>query len=181
MTYSLPECLTVNGREYTICSDFRRALEIFEMFDDPELSDGEKGQLMVEGLYLHAEEIPVNDMREAAEQAVWFLDGGSEPESPKGPKLMDWAQDFQYVVAPVNRVLGRDVRGMEHCHWWTFLAAWQEIGDCMFAQMVNIRNKKAKGKPLDKSEQEFYRRNRKAIDLKRKYTEADEDLVARWT
>ena len=51
----------------------------------------------------------------------------------------------------------------------------------MFAQIVNIRQKKAKGKKLDKGEREFYEKNRKAIDLKRRYTAIDDDIVDRWS
>lgn len=180
MTYSLPEALPVNGTQYRINSDYRVALEIMEMFDDPELSNGEKAQLMIEHLYPDAEQIPAQDYGEAAKQAAWFLDGGIEHSDRKGPKVMDWAQDFPYIVAPVNRVIGQDVRGMAYCHWWTFLAAWQEIGDCYFAQLVNIRNKKARGKKLDKAEQEFLRRNRDAITLKRTYTTAEEAAISKW-
>lgn len=181
MTYSLPESLTVNERDYAICSDFRRALEIMEMLEDPELSDEEKALLVLDGIYQNVEAIPQDEYGEALQQAVWFLDGGVEHEETNGPKLMSWEQDFQYIVSPVNRIMGQDVRGMKHCHWWTFLSAWQEIGDCMFAQIVNIRQKKAKGKKLDKGEREFYEKNRKAIDLKRRYTASDDDIVDRWS
>jgi len=54
----------------------------------------------------------------------------------KGPKrkakLADWEQDFPLIVNPVNRVLGYEVRDCEYCHWWTFLSAYYEIGDCLF-------------------------------------------------
>ena len=66
-------------------------------------------------------------------------------------------------------------------HWWTILAAYAEIGDCLFAQIVRIRDKKAKGKPLDKSDREFYRKNRDIIDIKQTYSEAENDLVNLWT
>lgn len=66
-------------------------------------------------------------------------------------------------------------------HWWTFLSAYTEIGDCLFAQIVGIRSKKAKGKRLDKSEQEFYRKNKSIVDIKVRYTDAEDDLVNMWT
>lgn len=182
MNYNLPHSLTVNGTEYAIESDFRRVLDIMEMFSDPELSDNEKALLMLDGLYKDFGDIPYSDYQEAARQAAWFIDGDiSESGETKGPKLVDWAKDFRYIVAPVNRIMGCDVRGMDYCHWWTFLAAWQEMGDCMFAQIVNIRSKKAKGKKLSKEEQEFYRRNRKAVDFERVYSDEENALLAEWT
>lgn len=97
-----------------------------------------------------------------------------------GMQDMDWQQDFPLIVAPVNKVLGEEVRAMRYLHWWTWNTAYTEIGDCMFAQVVNIRRKKSKGEKLDKSEQEFYRKNRHLIDFQKQYTEQDEAVISRW-
>lgn len=183
MTYSLPTSLNVNGTEYAIESDFRRVLDIMEVFSDPDLSENEKAMLMLEGLYTDFEAMPYSDYQEAAAQASWFIDGDMGGSDEKqGAKVIDWAKDFRYIVAPVNRVVGQDVRGMDYLHWWSFLSAWQEIGgDCLFAQIVNIRSKKARGKKLDNSEKEFYRRNRKAIDFEHTYSKEEDALLAEWT
>ena len=95
-------------------------------------------------------------------------------------KLMDWEQDFKYIVAPINRVTGTEIRSIEYMHWWTFIAAYYEIGDCTFAQIVRIRDKKARGKPLDKTEQDWYRKNRNLVDLKTKYTQEDDEILRLW-
>ena len=50
----------------------------------------------------------------------------------------------------------------------------------MFAQIVAIRNKKARGKKLDKVEQEFYQRNRELVELKTRYTDAENELLSAW-
>jgi hypothetical protein len=55
-----------------------------------------------------------------------------------------------------------------------------EIGDCYFAQVVSIRSKKQGNKKLDKSDQEFYRKHRQDIDLKRQMSAGEEELVRRW-
>lgn len=80
----------------------------------------------------------------------------------------------------VHRIVGREIRGIKYLHWWTFLSAFYEIGDCTFAQIVRIRNLKAKGKNLDKADQEWYRQNRHLVDFKVKYTEAEETELERW-
>lgn len=46
-----------------------------------------------------------------------------------------------------------------------FVSARNGIGDGLFAQVVNIRNKRARGKMLDKSEQEFARENAAVIKI----------------
>ena len=56
-----------------------------------------------------------------------------------------------------------------------------EIGDCLFAQVINIREKKAKGKPLNKTDKEFYRKNRDLVDIKMHYTETEKDVLKQWT
>ena len=76
-----------------------------------------------------------------------------------------------------NKVLGREIRGKEHLHWWTFISAYYEIGECLFAQIVNIRQKKAYGKKLDKAEQEWYRKNRDLVDIKRQYTASEVEAL----
>ena len=105
---------------------------------------------------------------------------GEEQQTGKlGPKLMDWHQDFPLIVAPINRVLNKEVRA-EKVHWFTFISAYQEIGECTFSQVVSIRSKKAKGKKLDKAEQEFYKQNRSLIDFKKQYSAQDEDIISKW-
>lgn len=179
--YDLPTSLVVGGVERPIRSDYRAALDVMAVVSDPEISDAERMALSVEIMYEDPDDIPRESLREAVERAFWFLRGGHE-ERTSGPKprLMDWGQDFQLIAAPVNRVLGCEVRSVPYLHWWTFLAAYREIGDCTFAQVVAIRKKRAGGKRLDKQEQQFYRENRELVDLERKVTEAEAALFDEW-
>lgn len=181
MRYDLPISVEVNGTEYDIRSDFRAILDIIEALSDPELSESDRAEAMLDIFYPGFSEMPPEDYEKAMRCCAWFINGGEEQKKKKpGPKLMDWQQDFPLIVAPINRVLGKEVRAVEYLHWWTFLSAYQEIGDCTFAQVVGIRQKKARGKRLDKAEQEFYKNNRHLVDFKRKYTEKDEDIISQW-
>ena len=103
-----------------------------------------------------------------------------EKQSGRKPKVMDWQQDFPLIVSPINKALGFEVRAVEYLHWWTFLAAYQEIGDCLFAHVVSIRRKKKRGQKLDKSDQQFYRENRQIIDLKIEMTNEEQDILNEW-
>ena len=69
---------------------------------------------------------------------------------------------------------------MTYLHWWSFLSAYMGIGDCLFAQVVAIRDKKARGKKLDKADREFYRRNQDIIDIKKPLTEAEREILKEW-
>lgn len=125
--------------------------------------------------------MPVEDWQEAAKQCIWFINcGENERRQRPAPRLMDWSQDFRYIAAPINRVLGKEIREMEYLHWWTFISAYYEIGDCLFAQIVRIRSMKAKGKPLDKADQAWYQDNREMVDLKTSFTEAEDAVVNAW-
>ena len=92
---------------------------------------------------------------------------------------MDWEQDFEYIIAPINRVSGHDIRTDDYLHWWTFISYYYEIGDCLFAQIVRIRKALKKGK-LDKVDREWYRENRDLVDFKQRFTDAEEELLNLW-
>ena len=93
---------------------------------------------------------------------------------------MSWEKDIRHIIAPVNRVLGQEVRDipMGGLHWWTFLAAYLEIGDCTFAQIVRIRNLMAKGKKLDKHDQEWYRQNAHLVNIPVRLSQEERDFLA---
>ena len=181
MEYSLPKTVNVSGREYSIRSDYRAILDICTALVDPELDGHGNAEVLLRIFYPDFDEIPVDDYQEAAEQCIWFINcGSSEKNQRPAPKLMDWEQDFRYIVAPINRVIGCEIRETEYLHWWTFISAYYEIGDCLFAQIVRIRMLKAKGKPLDKMDREWYRDNRELVDLKTYYTEAENAVLNTW-
>ena len=81
------------------------------------------------------------------------------------PRLVDWEQDAALIAPAVDKVLGYSCRRCGYLHWWEFLGAFHGVGDGLFAQVVNIRNKRARGKKLEKSEQEFARENAAIIKI----------------
>jgi len=182
MTYDLPRTVEINGTEYEIRTDFRVMMDVFEVLNDVELQDNERGVLALGFFYPDFADMPPEDYKEAINKLFWFIRGGSDSESDRNKrKLMDWEQDYQLVIAPVNRVVGRDVRTLDEFHWWSFLSAFMEIGgDCTFTQVVSIRTKLAKGKSLDKQDSAWYRENRNLVDIKGKYSTADNDILSMW-
>lgn len=178
MIYSLPTSQTLGGKEYEIRSDFRAVLDICAALNDPELSPAEQAEVALTIFYTNVEEIPPEFLKEALERCFDFIACGEENPKRRSPKLMDWEQDFKHIVPAVNRVLGQEIRALPYLHWWTFIGAYNEIGDCLFAQIVGIRSKKAHGKRLEKCEQEWYRANRNLVDFKRNYTEAEKSALA---
>lgn len=187
MDYGLPTSVTIDSRDFPIRYDFRVIMDIFEAINDPDMDNQERVIAVLTMFYPDYENLP--DYEEAVKRLFWFINGGEEvAERSKRPKLVDWQQDYRLIIAPVNRVLGQESRSIHYdaktntggLHWWTFLAAYQEIGDCLFAQVVRIRSKRNKGKKLDKAEQEFYRKNRDIIDIKTRYSKDEEAFFAQW-
>lgn len=193
MFYDLPTSVEVGGEERPIRSDFRAALDCIQIVADPELDDDERTLLLLEVFYASWEEqvgeetvehgwmdIDTRDYQEAVDRALWFIGGGKEAARARKPKLMDWEQDFPIIAAPVNRVLGFECREVPYLHWWTFLAAYNEIGDCLFANVVSIRKKRAQGKKLDKADQAFARENSDLVNFRVKATAAEEAVFEEW-
>lgn len=179
--WALPTSVDVNGTTYEIQSDYRAVLDILTALTDNELDERDKAEAALVIFYPSFDEMPVSDYQEALNQCFRFIDRGKErEEKKKEPVIMSWEQDFDMYIAPINRIAGCEIRALEYVHWWTFLSWYSEIGDCFFAQVVRIRDKKAHGKPLDKQDREFYRKNRDVIDLKTTYTEAEKDVLAAW-
>ena len=52
-----------------------------------------------------------------------------------------------------------------------------EIGECTFSNIISIRSKKQKGQKLEKWEQNFYKENRKMIDLPHKLSKEEQDFL----
>lgn len=181
MRYSLPKSVELGGKEYAIRSDYRDILDILEMLSDSELDSADKAEAVMEMFYPDYEDIPYTEYENAVRQCISFINCGEEEcRDEKRPKLMDWQQDFPMIASPINRVLGTEIRSLEYLHWCTFIAAYQEIGDCTFAQVVSIRKKKSKNQKLDKSDQEFYKQNKHLVDFKRQYTDSDEKVINQW-
>lgn len=180
MMYDLPTSLSVCGVDYEIRSDYRVALDVLSVFAAVDMTNEQKALAALDIFYPDFLKMPDEHIPEAVKQMTWFLDCGDEGDNRKRPKLMDWEQDFQYIVAPINHVVGHEVRAMPYFHWWSFVSAYYEIGDCLFANIVRIRNLKAKGKTLDKSDREFYRENRRLVDLNKPMTEEENDTINAW-
>lgn len=188
MMYDLPTSVCIGDTAYIIRSDYRAVLDICAALSDPELSQDERAIVALDIFYpafSGCEEdgepvlMPQEHYEEALAECFLFINCGNSEPKRKAPRLVDWQQDFQYIVAPINRILGVELRSAQ-VHWWTFMSAYFEIGDCLFAQIVRIRDKKARGKALDKSDREWYRKNRDLVDFKTVHSEAESELLNQW-
>lgn len=178
--WELPTSIEIDGKSYAIRTDFRAVLDVLTAMSDPDLflpdaSDQEKAyirmdtllQIMVEDY----EDLPPEKLGEACEAVIEFIDCGMKDDGKRKPHTMDWQQDAQIIIPAINRVQGTEIRALPYLHWWTFLGAYMEIGECLFAQVVHIRQKKQKHQKMEKWENDFYNQNKDIIDLKKKISE----------
>lgn len=181
--WELPTSLEVGGKEYAIRTDYRVILDILAAMNDPEIFEPgmtedekkiEQTMTMLQILYIDFDAIPPKDYQEAAEKAVDFIDCGIKGDDKPKPRTMDWEQDAPIIAPEVSKVAGRDIRVGE-THWWEFFGYYLGIGEGVFNTIVSIREKRRKGKKLEKWEKEFYQNNKSLIDLKSKKIERSEE------
>ena len=174
MIGALPTALEVGGEMYEIRSDFRVVLNIIQAFNDPDLTDQEKCYVCMKCLYTDYCKIPHSDLQSAVEKAYWFVGGGDIPkENVQSAKTMDWEQDESIIFPAVNKVAGYETRSVPYLHWWSFLGLFNEIGEGLFSTVLSIRQKKAKGKKLEKFEKDFLREHKNLCELQEKKSQQE--------
>lgn len=165
--YKLPTSVEINGKECEFNSDFRDIIDIMNILDDPDLLEVERIEVALK--YFYKTDDYLGDIKQAVTEMLDFISPDSVNESSESKKpLYSWEQDFNIIIAPINKTLGYDVRGKDYLHWWTFLSAFMEIGECTFSTYVGIRDKLNRGKKLEKHEERIYRDHKKEIQLRKK-------------
>ena len=167
-----PKTLTIAGKEYKIRTDYRDILTILEAFEDKNLLKQEKLKVMITILF--EEKPPL--IEETFEKSYMFLDVDIEAlagikkknknstVSQEETKLYSFVKDWQLIVAAMNRYFGCSIREMPYLHWFDFIAAFNNLGECSFTSVVDLRRRKKQGK-LDKEEKQYYYKNRDWLDL----------------
>lgn len=183
MIGALPETLTVGSEDYPIRTDYRNILQVFEAFQDPELTQEEKWivaiYLLFEGFSCDDDVLEAAqdgfDLGEAMKQISWFISAGQPEKKVLDLPTYNWTQDEQMIFSAVNKVAGRETRELEYLHWWTFLGYFNEVGEGTFSFIVGIRNKLNKGKKLEKHEKEFLSHNKELVLMKKPLTKEEQE------
>lgn len=186
--YRLTKSVCIGGKLYDIRSDYSVILDIIEASEDQTLDGWEKVYIILNAFYPKIDEIPHEHYQEAVDRCMEYISAGFPKGHGNYPSVVSFSKDFPVIVGAVNRILGYDIRSIPYdaetntggVSWETFMSAYLEIGDCLFAQVVNIRNKLAQGKKLEKHEKEWYNQNRELVDIKKKYTAAEDEFLRQW-
>ena len=166
--YELPITITTEDTLYSIREngDYRIVLECFSVLNDVELSQSERIITSLFIFYSNFEDIL--DVLKCSDTTIetltkkmfdFFNCNRDNPGADTNMKLIDWEADSQLIASGINNVAKTEIRSVEYCHWWTFMGYYCAIGESPLSTVVGIRNKIAKGKKLEKYEQEFRRDN----------------------
>lgn len=186
MTWDLPIAVEIDGKSHAIRNncDFRVVLDVMNALNDVDLEWKYRVNCALIIFYDDIEKI--DNIQEAIKQMFKVINNASDEEkenNSNSPKVIDWSFDYKYISPAISGVLGYDIRTPgKYTHWWTFLGAYSEVGsDSIISNITSIRSKKAKGKKLEKWEEEFYREHRSIVDLPQKLTEEEQAwLNADW-
>lgn len=183
--WNLPTSVRVGGKELAIerqC-DYRVILDCLAVYDDADIDIQNKHILALSIFYEKPEEI--EDAEKALVEMLRIISGEMEEEystklqkQQPTPRMMSWKHDFKYIAPAVSKILGFDIRTPNvYVHWWTFLGAYQSIGEGVWSTFVSIRRKVMRGEKLEKWEERVYRENKSDIDLPQNYTEDELEFL----
>lgn len=170
--WQLPKSLPLGGVQYPIHADFRDILQIIHWLEKPDATPETRLYVALRLFWPGFEALPLAQRGQAAPAMLEFIAGGSPEQEPAGPKLFDWQQDADLIIADVNRVAGCEIRALPFVHWWTFLAWFSAIGEGRLSAVVAIRQKLNTGRQLEDWERSYYLANRQRIRLNTAPTKA---------
>lgn len=184
--YELPITVNVNNKNYAIRNraDYRVIMDVIAACQDVDFTKEEQAAtaliLFYEALETYEDIfITFEDIKAAITAMMNFISLNNDEVGYKSNhKLIDWEQDEDYIVSAINGVAKTEIRALPYLHWWTFISYYMAIGDCSLQTIVGIRDKIAKGKKLEKYEQEFKRNNPQLFKWKTKRTEEEKEFIS---
>ena len=182
--YALPITFDIEGKTYHIRDkgDYRMVLECFNALNDVELSEMERIITSIFIFYSDFEGVEdvlllyEKELEELISKMFDFMNcGGQQAGSKTDFKAVDWEADEQLICSAINNVANTEIRSVEYCHWWTFMGYYCAIGESPLSTVVGIRSKIAKGKKLEKYENEFRRDNPQYFNWDKRTLKQKED------
>lgn len=185
MMWNYPLYVEIDGEKYAIekqC-DYRVVLDCLCVYEDEELDLDMKHRLALTIFYENPKSI--KNIEEAVKKMLQIIDYNATDENNtsttnKMPsqRLMSWEKDFPLIAPPVSRILGYDIRDPnKYTHWYSFMGAYLEIGDCLWSTVISIRYKRLKGKKLESWEKEFCREHKELVYMPVQLTDDEKEFL----
>lgn len=170
---------------YLIRTDYRIGVQMRLAAEDTDLDDFEKISVMKSLLFGNG----VPPLNEALKGILWFLKCGEEREDENGEET---AQDgdleategkrsnFSFEVdsfrlwTAFKKTFGVDLN-TARLHWFEFCAMLQDLNECAFTSVIEIRDKDLSKVP--KSQQGEYAKLKERYALPQKYTEEEQAKI----
>ena len=186
---SLPETVTVDGKEFFIDTDFRTCI-IFEKIMSSDMSPKEKVEEAI--CLFFPDEVPSN--ADGAVNAIMYIyrcgeDENKMPPSSKygrkngsiqlKPKIIcDYEFDAPYVYGAFLSQYQIDLNSIDYLHWWKFQALFRSLDSRN--QIVEIMRYRAAdlGKIKDKNERERIAHMKQVYALPRNMSFEDKVAMA---
>lgn len=128
---TLPDTVMVDGREFSIRSDFRISIMFELLVGDNELTEKQKLQQTLE---LYYDDIPANH-EEAIEQVLFFYGCGKQQKKTSGSTkrkgftsaIYSFEHDDGLIFSAFYDQYGIDLNDIEYLHWWKFRAMFDAL------------------------------------------------------
>lgn len=184
---TLPEYVSVDGKDYFIDTDFRTFIIFEKVILDPDLSSRERIRTLlnlvytdafpenIEGAFNAALEVYRCDEKKPERKNCVRKNGDVELK----PKLIyDYEHDAPYIYAAFLAQYGIDLNDIEYLHWWKFQALFKSLTSAN--KIVEIMGYRAidLSKVKDKDERARLAKLKRIYDLPTNYSIEDKVAMA---
>ena len=184
LTTTLPDTVTVDGREYAIHTDFRDWIRFCEMLLDEELTKVEKAYISMMLFKEQPEDIAkavkaltnfylMANSEEEQEDLVEEVEEEHTEEIEVTPEpVYDWTVDSAYIIGAFQKTYGIDLMNIEYMHWWRFKALFTSVIEFDLEERIGYRALDT-SKIKDKDERKRLERIKKSLMLKTSVTDEE--------
>lgn len=112
-----------------IYSDYRNMVMVESLFSDSEREDTSVWEDALMWLYGSETQPEHGSLQELLQELVWFYSGErvQGEEKTKGPELISFEQDAEFIHADFLCAYGIDLAEIEYMHWWKFLSLMRAL------------------------------------------------------
>lgn len=132
-----PEYIEIDGKEYSINTDYRIAIECLSIVNDESINDFERAIAIA--VMLFGENVPISD--KTIELATKYLQCGETRQTQQSRKIdMDFEQDKAFIEASFMSDYQIDLSKTK-MHWWKFCDLLSGLTEhCVLNRVREIRN-----------------------------------------
>lgn len=153
----LPDCLLIDGQEYSINTNFREWIRFEMIMLDQNSSNEDKATVLATIL----KDIP-QDMNKAIEQLVLFYQCGDRNRNDKAngklnsKKIYDYERDQFLIYTAFYQYYKIDLNTIDYLHWWTFRQMFFELPEESKIKKVMMYRSIRINQKMSKEQRQFY-------------------------